>query len=160
MFGVHLRQRDKRAPVHGPRFQLRQLINCCFAFHHRSGTTQGRTHGGQSSQDAGQFPRGLQRCVRRLFQSNQAFHAAKSVAEQKPGAVHRPKQVADHGKPTVSHVGKIDGRAAGGIHTPLHLGRLQTGVDFIVDADELPGLLQVIHTLPQIAISHGLRAAG
>jgi hypothetical protein len=81
------------------------------------------------------------------------------VAEKKTRALQRAKEVTDHGEAATLDARVIDGRPLGLIDAALDLGSFEVGVDFLLDAHELTGALQILHAKPQTAVAHALLLA-
>ena len=87
------------------------------------------------------------------------LHGPEHVAEQEARPLQGAEQVADQRKRAALDAAIQDGRALGLIDAPLNLGGFEIRIDFLVDAHELPGALEVGHTFTQAAIAHDFPVA-
>ena len=145
VFGVDLRQRDERARRRAASTRAaaagETVVWCA-----RTGPR--RTNFGRSVPQRARARRGSatgcsQNAAGIDLQLDQLPDGVERVAEQEPGPLERAEQVADHREAAALDAREQNGRPAGLVDAALDLGRFQVGVDLRVDADELPGPLQV-----------------
>ena len=106
-------------------------------------------------------PRPAQQVGRIDLQGHQLLQPLERMAEHVPHPLHRAEQVAEHGEAAAGDVIEEQGRPARAKHPPLNLRRLQSGVDRLVDADQLPGGFQIVDALAEVAVhERGVRGQG
>ena len=88
------------------------------------------------------------------LQLDEMPHRLQGVAKEKPRPLQRAEEVADHRETPPLDARVQDRRSLGLVHAALNFRRFKIGVDFLVDADQLASPLEILHALPQTAITH------
>jgi hypothetical protein len=156
VFGIDLRQGDVGPAVLGPALQVRELIDRGFLLQHRPVADLLRP-GVPRPPGRPQVEPRVAKCIGGIgVQLDHPAQRLQRVAEQVPHAVHGAEEVADHGETAALDAGEVDHRPARLENAALDLGRLQVGVDRLLDADHLPLGFEVFDALAERTVSHGV----